>query len=193
VWVPVSSQACVLRGGLLASEWSTGYSPLLCRRLGLVPPVSPCVVACLPVFGVGGCCRGVCGGGERLGSVGMVGWARCWGSEETGPFSSVESPRLWGGLRGVGCGFLGFCCGFGSCGGPGLWWVCFLRIVQWTRASCFVVCFQVVEGAWWMPWHQGPMKDVGACDIPRGAGNQAVIRGFPNGVTWHSLWGVAAV
>ena len=37
------------------------------------------------------------------------------------------------------------------------------------------------------------MKDVGACDIPRGAGNQAVIRGFPNVVTWHSLWGVAAV
>jgi hypothetical protein len=58
---------------------------------------------------------------------------------------------------------------------------------------CLFWCSQVVEGAWWMPWHQGPMKDVGACDIPRGAGNQAVIRGFPNGVTWHSLWGVAAV
>lgn len=44
-----------------------------------------------------------------------------------------------------------------------------------------------------MPWHQEPMKDVGACDMPRGAGNQAPIRGFPNGETWHSLWGVAAV
>jgi len=22
----------------------------------------------------------------------------------------------------------------------------------------------------WMPWHQGPMKDVVACDKPRGAG-----------------------
>jgi hypothetical protein len=60
--------------------------------------------------------------------------------------------------------------------------------------SVFVfLCVQVVLGAWWMPWHQEPMKDVGACDIPRVAGNQAVIRGFPNGVTWHSLWGVAAV
>jgi hypothetical protein len=27
------------------------------------------------------------------------------------------------------------------------------------------------------------MKDVGACDKPRGAGNRAVIRGFPNGET----------
>jgi len=34
-----------------------------------------------------------------------------------------------------------------------------------------------------MPWHQEPMKDVGACDKPRGAGNRAVIRGFPNGET----------
>src|SRR5882757_6396030 len=39
---------------------------------------------------------------------------------------------------------------------------------------------QVDKGARWMPWHQEPMKDVGACDKPRGAGNQAVIRGFPN-------------
>ena len=27
------------------------------------------------------------------------------------------------------------------------------------------------------------MKDVGACDKPRGVGNRAVIRGFPNGET----------
>jgi len=53
------------------------------------------------------------------------------------------------------------------------------------------LCVQLFEGARWMPWHQGPMKDVGACDIPRGVGNQTVIRGFPNGVTWHSSWGVA--
>src|SRR5689334_18593471 len=32
---------------------------------------------------------------------------------------------------------------------------------------------QVDKGARWMPWHQEPMKDVGACDKPRGAGNQA--------------------
>jgi len=34
-----------------------------------------------------------------------------------------------------------------------------------------------------MPWYQEPMKDAGACDKPRGAGSQAVIRGFPNGET----------
>lgn len=34
-----------------------------------------------------------------------------------------------------------------------------------------------------MPWHQEPKKDVGGCDKPRGAVNQAVIRGFPNGET----------
>ena len=27
------------------------------------------------------------------------------------------------------------------------------------------------------------MKDVGACDKPRGVGNQTLIRGFPNGET----------
>ncbi len=34
-----------------------------------------------------------------------------------------------------------------------------------------------------MPGHQEPMKDVGGRDRPRGAVNQAVIRGFPNGET----------
>lgn len=28
------------------------------------------------------------------------------------------------------------------------------------------------------------MKDVASCDKPRGAAQQAVIRGFPNGATW---------
>jgi hypothetical protein len=44
-----------------------------------------------------------------------------------------------------------------------------------------------------MPWYQEPMKDVGACDMPRGVGNRALIRGFPNGVTRHLLWGVVSV
>ncbi len=34
-----------------------------------------------------------------------------------------------------------------------------------------------------MPWYQKPMKDVVACDKPRGAGKQALIRGLPNGET----------
>ncbi len=48
---------------------------------------------------------------------------------------------------------------------------------------CVVV--QVFKGIRWMSWHQEPMKDVGACDMPRGVGNQTLIRGFPNGETWH--------
>ena len=45
------------------------------------------------------------------------------------------------------------------------------------------LCGQVFKGARWMPWHQEPKKDVGICDKPRGADNQAVIRGCPNGET----------
>jgi hypothetical protein len=114
-------------------------------------------------------------------------WVRCWVLRK-------RAPVFWGwfflvrhslglvfcvvGFRGVGGLFFEFCIVDAS-----IFFLCFV---------CLFWCSQVVEGAWWMPWHQGPMKDVGACDIPRGAGNQAVIRGFPNGVTWHSLWGVAA-
>ncbi len=48
---------------------------------------------------------------------------------------------------------------------------------------CLCVWRQAMKGVWWMPWHQEPMKDVGACDKPWGVGNQAVIRGCPNGET----------
>ena len=34
-----------------------------------------------------------------------------------------------------------------------------------------------------MPWQLEAMKDVGACEKPRGAGTQALIRGCPNGET----------
>ena len=39
--------------------------------------------------------------------------------------------------------------------------------------SIFVLCvllWFVFLSVWWMPWHQGPMKDVVVCDKPRGAG-----------------------
>src|SRR3970040_663418 len=36
---------------------------------------------------------------------------------------------------------------------------------------------------WWMPWRRQAMKDVAACDKPRGAGKRALIRGCPNGET----------
>jgi hypothetical protein len=57
-----------------------------------------------------------------------------------------------------------------------------LRTAQWTRAS-LNLCGQVYKGTRWMSWHQEPMKDVGACDKPRGVGNRTVIRGCPNGET----------
>jgi len=46
-----------------------------------------------------------------------------------------------------------------------------------------IFCGQVFKSIRWMPWHQEPMKDVVACDKPRGAGKRAVIRGCPNGGT----------
>ena len=45
---------------------------------------------------------------------------------------------------------------------------------------------QANKRIWWMPWRQQAMKDVVACDKPRGAGKQALIRGFPNGATHPS-------
>ena len=41
-------------------------------------------------------------------------------------------------------------------------------------------CGQATKGAGWMSWHREAMKDVVACDKPREAGKQALIRGFPN-------------
>lgn len=58
--------------------------------------------------------------------------------------------------------------------------------------SIFLFClkhlfFVCCKGVRWMPWHVIPMKDVVACDSPRGVGERAVIRGFLNGGTWLEL------
>ena len=46
------------------------------------------------------------------------------------------------------------------------------------------VSFRLIEkGVWWMPWYQEMMKEAEDCLKPRGAVNQALIRGFPNGET----------
>ena len=75
-----------------------------------------------------------------------------------------------------------------------------LGVCVLSRVLCVVIvnlfvclCVFVVMSVRWMPWHWGPMKDVVACDIPRGAGLRAVIRGFPNGGTRRPLWGVTRV
>jgi hypothetical protein len=60
------------------------------------------------------------------------------------------------------------------------------------QKQCVILLCQVFKGTRWMPWYQEPMKDVGACDKPRGVGSQTVIRGCPNGETWRPSWAVAS-
>ena len=45
-----------------------------------------------------------------------------------------------------------------------------LRASLWCSLGFCLLCLFVFMGVRWMPWHQGPMKDVVACDKPRGAG-----------------------
>ena len=123
----------------------------------------------------GGGCPCVCGGGMLSGF---------WGSAPWLPDLS-GAPDLLGVVG--GCGWVG--CELYS--GREHLTVRFLR----QSVSCFVrvSLLFVFLSVRWMPWHQGPMKDVVACDIPRGAGWRAVIRGFPNGGTRHELCRVTCI
>ena len=49
---------------------------------------------------------------------------------------------------------------------------------------------QATKGQRWMPWRQEPMKDVGGCDKPRGAVNQALTPGISE---WGNPTGVMGV
>jgi len=55
--------------------------------------------------------------------------------------------------------------------------------------DCLGLYGQVNKRIRWMPRWQEAMKDVVACDKPREAGKQALIRGFPNGETHPSQGG----
>ena len=97
------------------------------------------------------------------------------GSRST-PFERLArmllAPYLFGTLFGVlGVG--------GVCGG--LFVICIVVV----SIFCFLVVWfcLVLLGIRWMPWHQELMKDVAACDMPRGVGERALIRGCPNGGT----------
>ena len=59
-------------------------------------------------------------------------------------------------------------------------------VLWWWSWACFLLCV-VLWGIRWMPWHQELMKDVAACDMPRGVGERALIRGCPNGGTRPGL------
>ena len=89
------------------------------------------------------CAGGCCGGwvGCDLYSGREYLCSLC-GAGRAPPSSSLILDVLWLGLWGCG-----------------LWFACL-----WL-GLCFVFL-----GVRWMPWHQGPMKDVVACDKPRGAG-----------------------
>ena len=64
--------------------------------------------------------------------------------------------------------FLGFGC---------VWWVvCDLYSgCEHICSVLFSVFCLVLLGIRWMPWHQELMKDVAACDMPRGAGERALL------------------
>ena len=164
-WLVLWFPACVVGAGVV------GLSGAGMRDT----PVLLLLPGCVLGVGVGGCPRvlGVRGGGMLSGFWGSAPWL-------PGPSGA---PRFFVGVLG-GCGWVG--CELYS--GREHLTVCFLRQVVLLWFLLFV--FLSVR---WMPWHQGPMKDVVACDIPRGAGWRAVIRGFPNGGTRHELCRVTCI
>ena len=58
---------------------------------------------------------------------------------------------------------------------------------NYTVDASIFVARQATKGTWWMPWHQEPMKDVEACDKPRGVGNQTL---YPGISEWGNPAGV---
>ena len=130
----------------------------------------------------------LCGEWGVVGALACVGVACCRGSGAVRPGCLARFfcfSVCW--RSGGGCGWVG--CELYS--GREHLTVRFLR----QSVSCFVrvSLLFVFLSVRWMPWHQGPMKDVVACDIPRGAGWRAVIRGFPNGGTRHELCRVTCI
>ena len=98
------------------------------------------------------------------------------GSRST-PFERLARMLLafgWHSSCFVGCLGVGGVCG-------GLFVICIVVV----SIFCFLVVWfcLVLLGIRWMPWHQELMKDVAACDMPRGVGERALIRGCPNGGT----------
>ena len=94
------------------------------------------------------------------------------------PSSSSFSSFGWGCGGGVWLAVGSACCVWGWwCGG--LFVICIVVV-----SILFVLWFcLVLLGIRWMPWHQELMKDVAACDMPRGVGERVLIRGCPNGGT----------
>jgi hypothetical protein len=60
---------------------------------------------------------------------------------------------------------------------------CWSKPLENSIASTSIFVLQATKSQRWMPWRLKPMKDVGGCEKPRGAADQASIRGYPNGET----------
>ena len=174
---------------------STGArSPLTLRSAGWVGG------ACLLSAASCACAWGVVGGwGHAVGVWGCVPFVSCFCFS---PGCLLLLVWWWcGGLW--GCGWVGcelysgreyLCslwCVFVVCLAPGS--CCAVRGVVGSGAWFLPVLCVVFMGVRWMPWHQGPMKDVVDCDKPRGAVLRALIRGFPNGGTRRPSRGVTRV
>ena len=159
--------SCGRAGRPTVVHWCAGWLVCLVIGVGDTPAAACWVVVGAPACVGVACCRG--SGAVRPGCLArFFCFSVCWGG-------------------GGGCGWVG--CELYS--GREHLTVRFLR----QSVSCFVrvSLLFVFLSVRWMPWHQGPMKDVVACDIPRGAGWRAVIRGFPNGGTRHELCRVTCI
>ena len=162
-----------------------------CSRVWLVVCVG---IGDTPAVVVGRC--GCCGRGGLLVVGALACFVRVGGGMLSGFWGSAPwLPGLWFcfAVVGWGCG-----CGWVGCelySGREHYY-CIVSVIVacglFVCVFCRVLLF-VFLSVRWMPWHQGPMKDVVACDIPRGAGWRAVIRGFPNGGTRHELCRVTCI
>ena len=121
------------------------------------------VLACVHCLRVGGGCGCVFGLGIKL----------FWRADTLSGSRSTpcERPPPVGG----GCPRsqpAALCCWCGC-----VWWVV-CDLYSGCEHICsvlfFVFCL-VLLGIRWMPWHQELMKDVAACDMPRGAGERALL------------------
>src|SRR5207237_9186427 len=86
-------------------------------------------------------------------------------------FEGATAPRLW-------------------CGASSLSVASTRSSLENSIASTSIFVLQATKSQRWMPWRLKPKKDVGDCEKPRGAVDQASIRGCPNGETRHPSWGV---
>lgn len=126
-----------------------------------------CLLPGLWVVGVGACF----GLGIKRFSAAVWWWGQASTLSGSRSTPCERPPPVWWWLPAQpawGCCFLGVGC---------VWWVV-CDLYSGCEHICsvlfFVFCL-VLLGIRWMPWHQELMKDVAACDMPRGAGERALL------------------